>query len=420
LESEFKSVRQKGRKKSRKYGRFWTWRCPPDKVRSVNVSDVRTNADESPADTAEFAARVGHLAAAGTPIYPCGGNTGQDFGGPAQRPGVWLSLSHLDRVIDHAVRDLTITVEAGLPFARLKAMLASQGQRLAVDVPDAERATVGGALAVNVAGPRQLRWGTFRDHVIGITVVNDRGELCSAGGRVVKNVAGYDLAKLYVGSLGAFGVITQVTFKLQPRPMEEAWATCPVPASAVADVLDRLHASAARPAAVELLNPAAGGRESKGEWCVLLLLEDAVAWQTEQLRRELPFPVEVVSQPAELEEALIASPAVRDCAFSVQCGTRPSKLAALARELDRPGVRVHAHALSGVVRAGASGMEQPAAAELLAAARRHGSVVVRRCPSAWHAALSVWGDPPAAALVRRLKSQFDPAGVFNPGRTPYG
>jgi glycolate oxidase FAD binding subunit len=387
----------------------------------VNVSDVPCNPAESPADSAELAERVCRLAAAGTPIYPIGGGTGEDFGGVPSRPGVRLSLARLDRVIDHAVRDLTITVEAGVTLDRLTEALAAEGQRLAVDVPDAPRATVGGALAVNVAGPRQLRWGTFRDHVIGLTVVNDRGELCSAGGRVVKNVAGYDLPKLYIGSLGAFGIIAQVTFKLQPRPAEEAWVSCPVPAPAVADVLDRLHASAARPSAVELLNAAAGGRETTSEWTLHLLLEDAVEWQAEQLRRELTFEVEFASRPAELEEALVASPAVRDCPFSIQCGARPSALAALALALDRPGVRVHAHALSGVVRAGASNLELPEARELLTIARRHGHAVVRRCPADWQAALSVWGDPPpAGALLRRVKSHFDPAGILNPGRTAYG
>src|SRR5205823_4316741 len=185
--------------------------------------------------------------------------------------------------------------EAGMTFAKLRLMLAAEGQWLPVDVPDPDRATVGGALAVDVSGPRRLGRGTFRDWVIGIGFVNDRGEACKAGGRVVKNVAGYDLAKLLIGSCGGLGIITQVTFKLQPLPAASTLVA--FSAGDVRATLDTIHASRTRPIAVELLNPAAvtalSGDLPTG-WLLLVLFEDqpeAVRWQVGQLGEELARPV---------------------------------------------------------------------------------------------------------------------------------
>ena len=141
-----------------------------------------------------------------------------DYGLPPARPGVAVELRALDKVIDFPARDMTITVEAGITIARLDEITRAEGLHLPIDVPDPERATLGGAIACNVSGPRRYGYGTFRDYMLGITTVNDRGEEVSAGGRVVKNVAGYDLMKLHTGAMGTLGVITQVTLKLRPVP----------------------------------------------------------------------------------------------------------------------------------------------------------------------------------------------------------
>ena len=119
-----------------------------------------------------------------------------------------MDCRSLNRVIDYPARDMTITVQAGITIAELQTLLAAENQRLPVDVPHADRATLGGALAVNVSGPRRYGFGTLRDYVIGISTVNDEGQEVKAGGRVVKNVAGYDLCKLHIGALGTLGIIT--------------------------------------------------------------------------------------------------------------------------------------------------------------------------------------------------------------------
>src|SRR3954454_14472916 len=179
----------------------------------------------SAADLADIVRRGGPACrspADGTAVYPVGGGTMLDYGLPPARPGVAVDLRSLDKVVDFPARDMTITVEAGITIARLDEITRAEGLHLPIDVPDPERATLGGAIACNVSGPRRYGYGTLRDYILGITTVNDRGELVSAGGRVVKNVAGYDLMKLHTGALGTLGVITQVTLKLRPVPEERA------------------------------------------------------------------------------------------------------------------------------------------------------------------------------------------------------
>src|SRR5207302_5553522 len=122
---------------------------------------------------------------------------------------------------DYPARDMTITVQAGITLAQLQTILAGEKQRLPVDVPRADRATLGGTLATNPSGPRRYGFGTWRDYVIGISVINDEGHEVKAGGRVVKNVAGYDRCKLYISSIGTLGTIRQVARKLKPRPEEQ-------------------------------------------------------------------------------------------------------------------------------------------------------------------------------------------------------
>ena len=141
---------------------------------------------------------------------------------------------------------MTVTVQAGITVAALQALLAKEGQRLHVDVPAADRATLGGAVAANLSGPRRLGRGTLRDYVIGISFVTDAGDEVKGGGRVVKNVAGYDLIKLHVGALGTLGVVTQVTLKVFPVPEDQTIVTFGIGTAAVGPTLDRLHASASR------------------------------------------------------------------------------------------------------------------------------------------------------------------------------
>src|SRR5581483_8682706 len=150
-----------------------------------------------------------------------GGGSSMNLGGLPDRIDVLIETNKLTALLEHESPDLTCHVEAGITLADLQARLAAKGQRLALDPPNAQQATIGGLLASNASGPKRLRYGAARDLVIGLRVVQANGEIASSGGRVVKNVAGYDLNKLYIGSLGTLGIIVEANFKLHPLPAAE-------------------------------------------------------------------------------------------------------------------------------------------------------------------------------------------------------
>ncbi|MDO4559125.1 MAG: FAD-binding oxidoreductase [Planctomycetia bacterium] len=165
-------------------------------------------------------------AAHGTPLCPLGGRQSLRYGAAMTRDGVGVCTTGMRRCIDYPADDLTVTVEAGMTFAELSAILAEKNQRLAWDVFDPEQATVGGILATAWSGPRRWRWGDVRDSVVGITVVDGTGRSFRSGGRVVKNAAGYELGRLFCGTLGTFGIITEVTLAVRPLPETHAWVLC--------------------------------------------------------------------------------------------------------------------------------------------------------------------------------------------------
>src|SRR5262249_30396089 len=162
-----------------------------------------------PATQTELCRRIAENAAGpARPIYPAGGRTAMSFGRPIEQPGLVLSTTGLQKVIDYPARDMTVTVEAGSRMDDRGKPLESETerQRLPIDAPQAHRATLGGVAATNASSSRRYGLGTMRDYVIGISAVDASGNLYKAGGRVVKNVAGYDLCKMLVGSLGTLAV----------------------------------------------------------------------------------------------------------------------------------------------------------------------------------------------------------------------
>jgi glycolate oxidase FAD binding subunit len=192
------------------------------------------------------------------PIVPVGGGTSFEGRPPLAEQTVKVATSGLDRVVEFAARDMTVTVEAGISISRLDEVLRGEGLRLPIDIPQWERATLGGAVAANASGPRRFGQGTFRDYVIGLTAMKADGQVFHSGGRVVKNVAGYDLCKLLVGSKGTLAIVTQVTLKLKPLP-EASALVC----AAFADLAAReaalagLLTSQTRPVAIDTLNAGA-------------------------------------------------------------------------------------------------------------------------------------------------------------------
>lgn len=397
---------------------------------------------ERPTCVAGLSDAVRRAAAAQQAVYPLGGRTRLDLGLPPARPGRGLDLRGLAEVQDYPARDMTITVQAGITLTRLQSVLAGEQQRLPVDVPRADEATLGGALATNTSGPRRLSFGTLRDYVIGITTVNDEGQETKAGGRVVKNVAGYDLCKLHVGALGTLGVISQVTLKLRPRPEEQALVTVGVSAAALPETLERLHASRTRPVCLELLNAAAARRASQqagvawpaAEWVIVVGYEEnrtAVAWQVQQLLDELPagppagLDTRVGFAAESLWRALTELTLPTDAAVSFKATLLPHALPDFCRQAaaSLPDVLLQARAGNGIVLGHLSGsFDTTQVAGWLAPLRQaavaaEGNLTITRCPAAWKRELPVWGEPRGDLwLMRRVRDALDPRRLFNPGR----
>ena len=386
-----------------------------------------------PASAAELGEVVREAAAAGQGVYPVGGRTSLDVGLPPTKPGVAVDTTALNQVVDYPARDMTITVGAGITVAKLQELLAAEGQWLPVDVPDPDRATLGGAVALNTSGPRRLGYGTLRDYVIGVRFVTDEGKEVGAGGRVVKNVAGYDLMKLHTGAVGTLGVITQLTLKVRPKPEASALVAFGCDSPALGDLLDRLHASASRPVAVEVLNRAAAddaGLTGTAPWVVVAGFEEkqaTLAWQVNTLLGEMGRALSAyaasVHQPdaGPLWRALTELQRRTESRYIRKAGVLPSKVAEVVTTVTAGGTPylVHGSALNGVVWFHAAdepdGPKLPWLEGRITAAG--GNYTRPRCPADGKSSLRVWGRPAADRdLMRQVKRALDPADVFNPGR----
>jgi len=378
---------------------------------AITIDSFGPLASERPASVAELCALVKNIRAAKQGLYPTGGRTTLDFGLPPTKPGVACDITALNSVIDYPARDMTITVQAGITIAALQAELAKEGQWLPVDVPTPAHATLGGAVAVNASGPHRYGYGTLRDYVIGISFVTDDGVEVKAGGRVVKNVAGYDLMKLQIGAMGTLGVITQLTLKVRPKPEASAAVAFGCDSTSLGSVLDVLAKSKTRPVAVEILNQAALPAanitpNSSTDWTVLVGFEEkatAVRWQVAAILEELKSTAarDVTELPDTSFCTAVAQLQVHpESRFIGKLSVLPSKLAeAIAKP--HPGI-IHAHGLNGI----AWLHEEPLPE----------GVIVRRCPPEIKKSRSVWGKPPSWELMRHVKMALDPDNIFNPGR----
>jgi len=321
-----------------------------------------------------------------------------------------VDTRRLDRVVEHAAGDLVAVVQAGVPLAALAERLAGAGQRLAVDevVPGT---TIGGALATGLTGPRRLQVGGVRDLVLGATLVRADGVVARSGGKVVKNVAGYDVAKLVCGAYGTLGLVTEAAFRLHPVSPAAGYAAVRVPdgAAAHAAVQRVLHAQFV-PSAVEVDRPEPGGPVE-----VALLVEGTEAGVAARLAQALaalgPGAAETDRPPwwSRLPAGEVVVKAT-------------AELAGVGRLLDgvekagRAAVRGSAGV--GVFHLGLDAADAAGFVTALRAAAPawSGSVVVLAAPPAVRSAVDAWGPVSGLTLMRRVKEQFDPDGRLSPGR----
>ena len=363
---------------------------------------------------------VRSAARTGKAIVATGLGAHLDVGAPPRRVDLLLDLSSLDRVVCHEAADMTVTVQAGCSLARLDATLAAAGQWLPLDPPAFERTTVGGLIATNLSGPLRASRGTVRDWLLGLRTVDATGALVSGGGRVVKNVAGYDLPKLHVGALGTLGVVVEATFKVQPRPECEVAAVfataTPVDAATIAlavrDRLDPLWLEAGT--LDDGVAAALGIAGIAPELAAARATLEAIACERRVELRWLDDGARVRRTLGDFPVGTTAT-VLRVSVLPTDVGATMTRLRELAGD-----VPVLAHVANGVVRARLA--DPTIVSHVVTELRRElagrgGFVVVERAGPDVKRQVDVWGDPgEGLALMRRVKETFDPQGTFAPGR----
>ena len=395
-----------------------------------------------PSDVLEACVIIKQAAANLDAIVPSGSGSKMNIGYAPSRKGIVLGTKNLNKVIDYPARDMTVTVQAGISVKDLKELLGKENQRLPIDDPYPAGSSLGGLLATNTSGPRRFGWGTLRDYVIGISILNDEGIETKAGGRVVKNVAGYDFCKLHTGALGTLGIISQVTLKVRPNPEASAFLLLRLNSADVEGVLDRVHNTKTRPVAVELLNktalqhPLFKHLAVTSDYGIFIGFEhstEAVKWQTETLANELAdvpnSKLEIINAASDsaLWQALGEFQAARisGCPLTFKANIPSAKVATFASfALETiPGVSLQAHAGSGIVFGHIpEGISQQVAFNsidmlLQKAVRYQGNLVLPYCLPEWKASFPVWGQiRPDVKVMRKVKESLDPKALFNPGR----
>jgi len=393
-------------------------------VASDAVAGVQPRLVVEPGSEQELAKVLKLADAAGLAVIPRGGGTKLEWGNRPARADVILSTVRLNRVIEHAWADLTVSAEAGCTIAKLQEVLAKHGQRLALDALWPEHATVGGVLSTNDSGALRLRFGSLRDLVIGVTLALADGTVASSGGRVVKNVAGYDLPKLVTGALGTLGVITRAFFRLHPLPKETRTVSC-----VTTDVREaqRLVTAIQNSKLAHSALQICCGAEMQPR--IDVLFEGTEAGLTAQMEQ-----VKVIMGASAIPEVggdvwnarqEIWSSGKGNAQFAVaKFASLPARIAEaietiakLSSPKSRWSVVAQATGIGWVRLEGAVSAVESALREFRAELERaRGSLLIAHRPVGM-AELDAWGDAgDSLGLMRAVKRQFDPQATLNAGR----
>lgn len=379
----------------------------------------------SPSTVSELAAVVTETQQQRQTLMPCGHASKLTWGGLVKAADWVVSTDRLNRLIDHAVGDLTVTVEAGMSFAELQSTLAQAGQFLAIDPAFPDQATIGGIIATGDTGSLRQRYNSVRDMLLGITFVRSDGQIAKAGGRVVKNVAGYDLMKLFTGSYGTLGILTQATFRVYPLPEASQTVMLSGEAGAIAQATQALMNSALTPVSADLLSESDTGYRLAVRFQSILPSVQLQISRTTELGQSLGLTSMVFEQTddaalwQQLRERMTIAP--QPDGITCKMGVKPTEAIAVFQQIqaivgsDWSG---QVHAASGLGRLTFPTLSADEVANVRSLLQANsGFLSLLQAPPTLKQQVDVWGDPGnALPLMRRIKHQFDPHALLSPHR----
>ena len=395
----------------------------------VAIDGVCAAESVAPDDAVAAAAMLADAAARGQAVAPVGGGTALSLGNLPEQVDLILSTERLGGVIDYEPTDLVLSVGAGARFGDVQAVLGEHGQRLPFDPPGGSEATIGGLIATARWGPLRYSAGTLRDLLIGIAVAHPSGTVSHAGGMVVKNVSGYDMPRLYLGSLGTLGVIVSANFKVLPRPRAEATVvgTCDGVESAFV-AARRLHIDHEPIAALEVAR-------IDGRWLAAIRIEgraetvDVVTNRIATTFGEEAQRIDGADSAAWWADYVSQQDhAATDQTVLIRCGVRPKATSVLATEIlatmNALDVAVPYLAASPGLGAVVARLDFAATGSPERLAEAQGlllaladTATILAAPPAWKQGIDVWGRMPEGfEVMESLRRQFDPARTVNPGR----
>lgn len=406
-------------------------RCEPVDLRPFSVDAIVPSILCLPSNPDQLSAALRILSEARAAVIPWGGGTSMVMGNIPRRLDVVIGLERMGGLVEHDDVNLTATVQAGMKLTALQGLLARANQFLALDPPRPSQATIGGMVAANANGPRRMMYGGVRDQVVGMKMILGSGVSIKAGGKVVKNVAGYDMCKLFIGSLGTLGIITEITFRMAPIPEYAATALATGALTPCLKLAHELLKSTLLPAAMTILNTKA--LETAG----LTTGMGAVAVWTEGFEENVSRHLRDIRTMAEAiglrVEVLRDDPHRRLWEKIRDFGTGDAivlyrvtvPLSAVAKVLTTIeswtfSPATLAHCGSGTVWVGMtadpSGVQW--FSKLTSLAQEHGGhAVMAAATPALKKGVDVWGPPPPSLdIMREIKHRFDPHDLLNPGR----
>lgn len=365
-------------------------------------------------------------------VLPCGRGTKLGWGGVGKKIDLLVSTERLNRVIAHAVGDLTVTVEAGVKLIDLQEILFKNQQFLPLDPAYPQDATIGGIIATADSGSLRHRYGGVRDLLLGISFVRCDGQVAKAGGRVVKNVAGYDLMKLFTGSYGTLGVLTEVTLRVYPISKASGTVVLLGDVEAIDAATKTLLASALTPIAVDVLSTQLTTKLGLGQSMALIVRFQSVAESVQQqssrlleVGQKLGLQGTLYGDAHEhqlwqsLSKQIWQSPQepTITCKIGVLPSTSATTLTQLNRLISSQGLGlIHAGSGLGLLRLDPSTVTPQQILEMRSYCQsQNGFLTVLSAPIAMKQQLDVWGySGNALALMRQIKKQFDPKNIFSP------